>query len=646
MSIPFARRRPNREEYTSFSYTDDTDEKLPKDKDIVYQSSSGVESYRNASKSRKKREKKRDKFSTSSDCTSEPTKLNSSRSSRRKPRMARIESPQPRYIAETPKPGRSAESKKYGSVEEAQPLLVQNNEEPFKQEHIVAIPKEPVEENIETESASKTERFWSLFVVFLMPFLAGLTLIIGVNVNSDLAAREINPAVFHYYVVGLISIFILRVAYQIIQNWRHGIKGLRDETAAPLIPSHLLNGLVLFGLFNSAFQIIMVLDIFKCSRSVSGLDKSYVVIAFMEITFVFGQIYIFYTLSRRRQQKPWFGNLFTMFMLSINMTVWAGYFCAGAVNHPDLKNVTWLRRYHYGLEQDLCASVNNNTGYNSRKLHSFIVDLMQYKFTFAMEYSLLASALLLHLWRELGTPSAGEFPTNTKWVVWRFGFLPGLFTLPLLGCIGVYTTVEYDLKSATFLYIAKFAIYLSILLCSIGGCWLFKKHYTRKTDVKIVKVDGILLCFSTLGFLVIDLFTIFATLAEISKTYSGHYLVLGFASLCELLSIFTLTAFILASYVYKVNHTVGGVNAAKKIRQISSFFIPVCFGLWAMRTYTFRSDYYFDIVGHNYFRTMPWFVITQFFSPMCIFYWFHSAICLLQTVSDSTIPNGQLIKQN
>jgi hypothetical protein len=517
------------------------------------------------------------------------------------------------------------------SLQEEEPLLQQDGS------GSVNIPIEQ-EDSVETKrlSPDRTKRFFGV-VLFLVCLTLGLTLIISVHVRTDTAAGEINPAHFNYYKIILIVIFILCLIFKCsIKHWLD-VSSISNEDGDTLIPRHLLTGLALFGVCNCALQMVSTLDFLKCSRFVTGLDKSYIATAFFEIVFVFCQIYIFYKLSRRRKQILWFGNLFTMFTLAINLTLWAGYFWAGAIDSPDLKNVTWLRRYYYGHGEDMCDF--NNTGEYSRKLHVDILpDMKPYQYTFAMEYALLASALLLHVWLEIATPSAGEFDTtNKKWNVWRFGFIFGLFSLPVLGCTGAYSTTKYNLKNSAILHTIELVVLLLILVGSSWGLWLFGKYYTRRTDTKALKVDIILLCFSSLGYVILDAFTIFASGAEILKTYNADFLLIGFTSFGDLVCLSVLTVFVFVSYFYQMRLCYEGIKAAKKISQIASFCITVNFGFWAIRTYTFRSKDHFDPVGHQYFGKIAWFTITQLSTPMVIFYHFHCAVCLTGIVAKSSV---------
>ncbi|XP_028404929.1 proton channel OTOP2-like [Dendronephthya gigantea] len=484
-----------------------------------------------------------------------------------------------------------------------------------------------------------TERFWSV-MVFLLPLVTGCVLNIAMNVDTDTIAREITPAVFHSYIVCLIIIFgVWLVVEKLHHNYKESNISDRDKYE-PLIPRHLLDGLAVFAVCNCIFQVFMCVDILKCSRSVSGLDKSYVVSAVFEIFFLYCQIYVFYSLSRRREEKLWFGNYFTMFTLAINLTLWVGYFTAGAVKNSNLEHVSWLRRYHYGLKEDLCANSSYNNGSNSRRLHNFVQTLLQYKFTFAMEYSLLASALLYHLWVEIATPSAGEFAaTNKRWAVWRFGFICGLFCLPLIGVVCAYSSVKYKEKhqyKPAYLYICTFLLWCPVFACSIKGLCLLTRHYKRVSDYK-TKVDTKLLCLSALGFVILDLFTIFATTAEIVKSYNGGYIVLlGLSSFGELVTCSVLTVFIYAMYFHEVRPTDEGIKAAKSIRQIASFCLTVSIGFWVMRTYTFRSKQDFDYVCSDYFGKTIWFVVQQLATPMCIYFHYHCAICLSGSIADNS----------
>ena len=511
---------------------------------------------------------------------------------------------------------------------ERQPLLTNRRRRP-RREHSLNQNDQPSTYQTESTQRSKKRRFLSLFVLFLLPSTVGLALIINVHIDSDKNALEIRPCVFHYYKTSLIVIFMAWVLYIFLKRPTQESDGYFE----PLIPSHLLNGLVLFGISNLAFQVVTIVDYSKCSQSVSGLDKSYVVTAVMEMLFVLFQIYVFYTLSRKRKTKIWFEHEFTMYTLAVNLTLWAGYLCEGAVYHPDLKGVEWLRRYHYGLKNDSCATHTSNTGNESRELHHLVSHMVQFKVTFAMEYSLLASALLLHIWLELATPSAGKFDgTNVKWAVWRVGFFCGLLSLPIIGCVAVYSTVEFNVWNAIILCLVQCALFMFMFPGICVGLWKIKTHYRRDPGAKALKVDLILLCLSSVGFLVLDLFTIFATITE----RQPKYIPIGITSVIELATMAALTTLIIASYFYTLRPTEDGVKAAKWIRQLGSFCLIVSFGLWAKSTYTFRSVYHFDYVAWKYFGSTTWFAITQLATPLCIFYHFHCAVCLSAIIAGST----------
>ena len=582
---------------------------------------------------------------------------------------------------------------------------------------------------------SLLEQKLTLLLFFLLPWVTGLALIVAVHVNSDQRALEVTPRAFHCYTVFLILVYMLWELFKSgwpkkwaekCPEWFQGCLSLRrnnrpygtlenqaenresvaeqelekqrqneqsasqrlnnheeiqepltheelesdSKSLKPLIPVHLLNGIALFGVANSVFQIASFVDIIKCRKTIPGLDVSYIFTSVMETLFVFCQIYVFYRLSQNTKKNVRVSKRLTMFTLAVNLTIWAGYFTAGAANHPDLKDVRWLRHYYYGLDKDLCASLNN-TGSMSRKLHDLVSNMVQYKFTFAMEYSLLASALLLRLWRTADEPKTVE--TNTYWTVWRFGFIAGLFILPVIACIAVYSEVNYSPTNTIILHGSKVCLFLLISLPSFVGCLIFKKHYTPKKDAKVLKVDIILLCLSSVGFVVLDLFTLFAAAVEHKSQYRTMYGMIIAACVFELLAVSLLTVFITRSYIYeKLRNTADDtadepadepademasricqksricqevsrilqpiadrILQASGIRQISSFCLIVSLGFWAMRTYTFRSDRYFDYAGRKYFET-SWFSITQFSTPLCIFYHFHCAACLSTVIARFT----------
>lgn len=503
------------------------------------------------------------------------------------------------------------------------------------------------------EVTPSTVRYLSV-VLFLLLLVLGITLVISSNIRSDRHGMEITPRDVNCYTIVLIAVFIIWLA---CDKWgNRKCSETVDKESGSLIPSHLLNGLAMFGVGSSVCQVVTVLDFVKCQRHVGKLDLSCLVYPFFEMAFMFSQIYVFYTLSRNRERKMLFGNAFTMFTLAVNLTIWAIYFFAGAVNTSALKSERWLTHYYYGWpDHDLCAT--NVTGQHSRELHQFRSDMKPFMYTLAMEYSLLASALLLHLWLGIGTCDAGEYgATNRKnWQFFRAGFILGLFCLPLLGMMAVNASVDSDHRRIMIVFWTELVLLILLFICSYYGFKQLKSSYTLDLkpvgDVernfgtqppsrsKPIRVDIILLCISWLGFLVVDLFTIFASCEKIFKNYDGSALGVGITSLFELLSTGMLTVFVVEAYSRRLPATWerSENTAAAKIRQIGSFSMIVSFGFWAMRTYTFRSKYTFDFVGSDYFGEVYWFVITQLSVPLCTFFHFHSGVCLAEVIASATM---------
>ena len=469
----------------------------------------------------------------------------------------------------------------------------------------------------------------------------GMAFIISSNLTSDRQphSMEITPLVVNVYAMLLIGVFTVWFFLDLLSN--RNCNDTNEGQSGSLIPSHLLNGLALFGVGSSVCQVVTIVDFVKCQKHVHKLDGSCLAYPFFEMAFMFLQMYVFYTLSMNRKRKMLYGNAFTMFTLAVNLTIWAKYFFASAADSAMLEKETWLTHYHYGVRgDDLCSG--NATSANSRKLHDFRIGMMPFMYTLTMEYALLASALLLHLWLEIGTPNAGEFGVTSriKWDIWRVGFIAGLFSLPLLGTIAVNVSVEFNEHDAkvSIVYVAELILLVLLFVCSFCGLRHIKKWYVADKKPKM-RIDIILLMMSWTGFLIYDLFTMFSAGMEVAKNFSWTGACIGIVSFVELLSTGILTTFLRTAYSHKMPSTVGddGCMAAKKIRQIGSFCLVVSLGFWAMRSYTFRSKHNFDIVGVKYFKSFPWFVITQLSVPFCTFFHFHSAVCFNEVIAVATI---------
>lgn len=587
-------------------------------------------------KPRKKCSKRHNKSGQPSDTsTSEgPAERETSRASRR--RMIN-----PSVIASEVTSSRQNED---GNPEETRSLLdgdravKQNYSGPL--DHSVREPESPpaAERHRLPEMDLSTKRHLSS-VLFLLVLVMGMSFVVSLNLTSDSKSMEITPRVVNIYTILLIAVFMIWFSLDLLAN-----RNCNDTIAGQsgsLIPSHLLNGLALFGVGSSVCQVVTVVDFVKCQKHVHKLDASCLAYPFFEMAFMFLQMYVFYTLSKNRDRKMLYGNAFTMFTLAVNLTIWAKYFFASAASSPNLENETWLTHYHYGVPyDDLCSG--NATSANSRKLHHFRVDMMPFMYTLTMEYALLASALLLHLWLEIGTPNAGEYGamSRIKWEIWRVGFIAGLFSLPLLGTIAVTVSVDFkeDKAKVTIVYFAELFLLLLLLACSFFGLRYIKKWYVADKKPKM-RIDIILLITSWIGFLVYDLFAMFAAVMEVAKKGSlSNCCIIGVVSFVELLSTGILTTFLTTAYSHKLPLTIDcdRFNAAKKIRQIGSFCLIVSFGFWAMRSYTFRSKHTFDVVGYNYFGSLPWFVITQLSVPFCTFFHFHSAVCFNEVIAGAT----------
>jgi hypothetical protein len=492
-------------------------------------------------------------------------------------------------------------------------------------------------EKIKKTLSQPTNSVMSLLLIIVID----VVLVFAANISTDRKGLQVKPQHVLVYLMILISIFVAWTCIAVIpQKLRYSSR--HDGT---LIPSHLLTGVGIFGTFTATSHILLFLDFIKCSEQVNGLSYVYAVYPLFKIAFVYCQMYFFYKLSRdgirTPRNKPSVvlpgGVFFVMVTLATNLCIWASVFFNDATSNPKLREISWLNHYYYGVEKhDLCAN-ESLTSPGARELHALVGSFSPYISTFSMEYALLASGLLLHIWMVIKSPIR-KVPKsrNQPWTLWRVGFIIGLLAIPVVfvAYMKEQTTLKLVAPKVT-LYVLKACFFVALMPL----CWNCIRLVSEKSGFvkkkKPMKLEIILLGISAfLGFPAFDLASAFAAVCEWRNFPILMVIWYAITYMCELFSISLQFFFIKKAYQYKLPKVAGEKvkKAAMFIRQYASFALVISIAYWAAKTYELRRTSDDPSIAEKFFGKYTWFALSHFSLPLCVFFYFHLAICYANVV--------------
>ncbi len=520
----------------------------------------------------------------------------------------------------------------------------ENSDSGFPRHHYGSIPlRRPV--LIEKQNTSICEKMREMLlqpinsvVSLLLIVIIDFVLVFAALLKTDDKVAQVKPQHVLVYLMILISVFIAWSCYAVIpQKLRYSRR--QDGT---VIPRHLLTGVGIFGTVSATTEILLFLDFIKCSQHVDGLSYTYAVYPLFKITFIYFQMHFFYKLSRdgiHDSRLPG-GVFFVMVTLATNLCIWVSVFFSDASSNSKLSGVSWLNHYYYGHEKyDLCAN-ENLTSQGSRKLHALVKDFAPYMSTFSMEYVLLASGLLLHIWMVLKGPATKVSKSKKQpWTLWRFGFILGLLAIPII--FVAYMKEQTALKLAApkvTLYVLQASFFVSLMVFCFRCIWLVDEKWGFIPKKKPMKLEIILLGISAfLGFPASDLARCFAAVCELRNPDLPVLEVVwyGICAMCELFSICTQFYFVKKAYQYKLPEVAGDKvkKAAQFIRQYASLALIMNIAYWAAKTYELRRTSADPSIAEQFFGKYTWFALSHFSLPLCIFFYFHLAICYANIVS-------------
>ena len=470
----------------------------------------------------------------------------------------------------------------------------------------------------------------------LLILVADIVLVLAANINTDKKGLQVKPHHVLIYLMVLIFVFIAWTCFAVVPQKLHYSRRYEGT----LIPSHLLTGLAIFGTVSAVAQVLVFLDFIKCRSHVDSLSNVFGVYPIFKIAFIYFQIYFFYKFSRdgvRHSNIPG-GVFFVMFTLATNLCIWVSVFFNDLSADPRLKHVVWLNHYYFGVEKyNLCAN-ENKTSAASRDLHALVTSLLPYISTFSMEYALLASGLLLHIWRIIKKPIP-KLPKSKKqpWTLWRVGFISGLLAIPII--FVAYMKEEATLKlTAPKMTISalKAGLFVTLLIL----CFMCIKSVEQKSGFikknKPMKLEVILLGITGfLGFPAYDLASIFAVVCEWGNYPAIELIWFGICSLCELFSICVQFFFIKKVYQYRLPEVSGNkvMGIARFVRQYASLALVMNIAHWAVKTYELRHTSADQSIAEKFFGKYTWFAVSHFSFPLCLFFYFHIAICYANVVA-------------
>ncbi len=520
-------------------------------------------------------------------------------------------------------------------------------------------------------------------LALLLIVIIGFVLVFAANLKTDDKVAQVKPQHVLVYLMILISVFIAWSCYAVISQKLHSYSLGEKSEYDTYFPRRLLTGVGIFGTVSATTQILHFLDFIKCSQHVDGLSYIYAVYPLFKITFIYFQMHFFYKLSYDGILDSYLpgGVFFVMVTLATNLCIWVSVFFSDVSSNSKLSEVSWLNHYYYGAENyDLCAN-ESLTRQGSYKLHALVNDFAPYMSTFSMEYALLASGLLLHIWMVLNSLRRSkserhkqpwkqrrerhererrererrereererrerewqrEREREEKWSLWRVGFIFGLLAIPMIFVAYLKEQTAFEFAAPkVILYVLQASFFVLLMMFCFCCIWLLdeKRGFVRK-EKQPMKLEVVLLGISAfLGFPAFDLAGAFAAVCELHNLPVLEVVCYGICSMCELFSICTQLYFIKKAYQYELPDVPrnGVKKAAQSIRQYASFALVMNIGYWAAKTYELRRTSADPSIAEQFFGKYTWFALSHFSLPLCIFFYFHLAICYANIVFSLT----------
>ena len=289
------------------------------------------------------------------------------------------------------------------------------------QETVVPTPDEEVtRSNVACCCDLSTRKFASLaFNAFV--FISAVIFLVAANVKTDSKGINISHLpVYRYLTVVLVISIIWMLTFVLSGHFldaaRAGWLASHIEPKKSLLPTHLLVGVMFFGLGSSFLTMVELLQ-FIAEYDCPNKDLTMLFYYVVRTIFIYTQLYFFYKLSRESEKVLIFGHFLTMHLIAVNLGTWIVTFVYDSAEElketPANKNSTLLfMARHWG--NNLTESETGKCMETVEALESTAEKMEPYLYTFTMEYCLISAGLMLNTWLSLRTSMETANPRDEE----------------------------------------------------------------------------------------------------------------------------------------------------------------------------------------------------------------------------------------
>ncbi|CAD6192656.1 unnamed protein product [Caenorhabditis auriculariae] len=405
-------------------------------------------------------------------------------------------------------------------------------------------------------------------------------------------------------------------------------------------------GCIVFGVVGVvyyAFLVFLCTSDDKCTNLSIALDVSAILFIFIQMHFIFCNWKLSITGSHM------VSRLGTMHLIAANLWTWIRYvLMEESVMEKEIKEV--FKNKNYSLSYDYESSSSSEEFGSSRGKHHgdtsgcqaaecLLGSVSEVMFTAIVEYSLIAAAVMYIVWRNIGRHNIGSTYVKRKHQIrvdcskTTTGLFLGLaflaFTFTSMVVYYGYTILKRS-KHAAFVYAFTEIIQyvFSTIGCVLAIYQMRALKYFHKPPVRGPRdqelLDQILLSVGLVGELIYSVAGLVGLTGEVSWTPLVFTLL--FVHICRLIQIGTQT-FLL--YVAKSVRIGSEDREAQPGKQAITFLLTANVSIFFMNLFESEKAGVSEIII-NYYGKRSWVFLVRSFSPLTIFYRFHSSVCFAE----------------
>lgn len=305
-----------------------------------------------------------------------------------------------------------------------------------------------------------------------------------------------------------------------------------------------------------------------------------------------------------------------------------------------MKNVTISPLIHGGSEilHQHHESICYNAG-KRKEVDAFMAEAKPFMTTCFIEYSIICSAIMYILWRNVGGRPGDDSPQNTFRSSRKqhfhvdcsastkglfIGLLFMVFTIVSMVIFFTKINSEQDYQALWVFYASDGILYIVSIISLLAGMHLLSglSYIPNLHTSSTVYLDDILLIVGLIGQLMICIFSVVA----LNNTGLTAAMVVT-TSVLRMSQVLLQTVFIL--FAQRLVASTKYMQQKKPGRELVTFLLMTNLSMFLINTFEAQKAAANPLTSQFYGEGV-WTVIVHSTVPLCIFYRFHSSVCLAE----------------